>query len=124
MSVERRARLRPLIIPDRKNVEFEPSTQLTQGQGGHLSPDLQPSTPPTFPTALGGGHSVSRIGDYLLLDPIDCNGPVHIYKSLHAVTHQEFTCKVIFSLNDLIFKKRFTAECEMYRKCSKFTDTD
>lgn len=89
MSVHR-ARLRPLYIPQRKHVEFEQPSNL---KGGHLSPDLQPSTPPTFPT--DNCHSVSQIGKFLLLDPIDQNGTVHIYKSLHLETQQEFTCKVI-----------------------------
>ena len=91
MSIHR-ARLRPLIIPDRKNVNFDPPSHLT---GGHLSPDLQPNTPPTFPTEPPSHHGpASQIGEYLLLDLVDSNGPVHVYKSLHVVSHQEFTCKV------------------------------
>lgn len=94
MSVHR-ARLRPLIIPDRKDVDFESPPSLTHG-GGHLSPDLQPSTPPTFPDGLDpcSDSSVSRIGEYLLLEAIDCNGPIHIYHALHTITYQKYICKV------------------------------
>ncbi len=103
MSTDRvLVRLRPIIIPDRKDVQIDSPPALT---GGHLSPDLQPNTPPAFPGAAGNDgdahHSnASRIGDYLLLDVLETHGsvsphgPVAVLRALHTVTHEELTCKV------------------------------
>lgn len=90
MSV-RRSRLRPLYIPQRKHVDFEPSPHL----GGNLSPDLQPNTPPTFSRNAEEPkpeQPISRIGQYLLLEQLDTAGT---FKAVHTCSDEQFICKVI-----------------------------
>ena len=86
-------RLRPLIIPRRKHVEFE---QLPGLGIGYISPDLQPNTPPTFPgSSPEDSHcGVSKIGRYLLTKLVDTVGVVEIYDACHCDTQQEYVCKV------------------------------
>lgn len=87
-----RPRLRPLYIPQRKHAEFEQPPNL-KSKGGHLSPDLQPSTPPTFPDHES--QKVSSIGNYLLLEQLDTNGHIPVFKAVHCETQEHFVCKVI-----------------------------
>ena len=88
-----RTRLRPLYIPDRKHADFEQSPRLG---GGHLSPDLQPNTPPVLLDVNNDCHcqAVSQVGDFLLLEQLDAVGNIHIHRSLHSETKEEFICKV------------------------------
>lgn len=91
-----RARLRPLYIPQRKHVDFEPPPHIGGGKlgnrVGHLSPDLQPSTPPTFPEK--NVDRVTKIGRYLLLEQVDTCGDIRIHRSLHLETQERFITKV------------------------------
>ena len=85
-----RPRLRPLCIQERKNADFEQPSNL---KGGHLSPDLQPNTPPSFPDDAGGS-AISQVGNYLLLDRLDSIGSVQVHKCFNCDTREEFICKV------------------------------
>jgi tribbles-like protein len=77
-------------------VEFEsPPCIGKAGLGGTLSPDLQPSTPPTFPPPASQAQRVCSIGKYLLLKEIEAAGVVHVHKAIHFDTQEEYTCKVI-----------------------------
>lgn len=98
-QVGRRHRLR-LNIPDRKHevADSSPSLKSLSPSGGSLSPDLQPSTPPTFPN--NDCSRVSKIGKYFLLSNTDTvhlqsGVSVKIFKSVHTETQEELVCKVV-----------------------------
>ena len=91
MLHSQRPRLRPLYIPPRKDADFEQSPDL-KSKGGHLSPDLQPNTPPTFPDHES--QKVTQIGLYLLLEQLDTNGNIPVFKAVHKETQEQFICKV------------------------------
>lgn len=84
-----RSRLRPLHIPQRKQFTFDPSPDL---KGGSLTPDLQPSTPPSLDKE---SKPTCEIGRYLLLEQKDVNGKVEIQRAIHRDTQEEFICKVV-----------------------------
>ena len=79
-----------LRIPQRKTTNF---IEAPLQPGGYLSPDLQPNTPPTFPNDIQQ-PVVSRIGQYLLLEQLESAVNVIVYKAIHCVTEQIYTCKV------------------------------
>ena len=96
MAATTRPVLRPLTIPQRKSTVFN-ETPTGPPIGGTLSPDLQPNTPPTFPK--GDQHpSITKIGDYLLLDRLEAFSNVVVYKAVHVISQQHYTCKVSQSL--------------------------
>ena len=87
-----RSRPRPtLIIPHRKHVEFEPPSHL-----GNLSPDLQPSSPPTFQSGDPASHLVSKVGKYLLTEKNQTPDGSKLYQAVHSETLKVFICKVSF----------------------------
>ena len=97
-SRARLAGLQPLYISERKHADFEQSPSLV---GGHLSPDVQPNnTPPSLGLGLLKNYNdchcqkISQIGDYLLFEQLDAVGNIHIHRSLHVETNEEFVCKV------------------------------
>ena len=88
-----RARL-SVHIPDRKHVDFEQPPHLS---GGNLSPDLQPATPPTYPTSASSQEAllpVTEIGNYVLIQQTDCVGDIQVFRAFHCDSHEEFVCKV------------------------------
>ncbi len=99
MSVSARRANLHLHIPDRKHeVADSPSNLRTFSPGGGtLSPDLQPSTPPSF--TQNECSNVTKIGKYLLLaktDTVQLQSGVtlHSYRAVHTDTQDEFVCKV------------------------------
>ena len=83
-----RSRPRPsLRIQHRKHVEFESPSYL-----GSLSPDLQPSSPPTFHS--GAANVVSKVGKYLLTQQTISNDESKVFKAVHCETQENFVCKV------------------------------
>jgi hypothetical protein len=93
-----RSRLTPLFIPPRKDhVETDNSPYLSPQ--GRLSPDIQPNTPPSFPTTQvqhvpGPPHQVSQIGRFLLAAPLESQGQVPVFRAIHMDTQQQYFCKV------------------------------
>jgi len=85
-----RARLRPLHIPQRKQCVFDPSPDLI---GGSLTPDLQPSTPPSLPDKEP--KPICEIGRYILLEQKEVTGKVEVQRAIHRDTQEEFICKVV-----------------------------
>ena len=89
-----------LRIPQRKSTGFNEPSPASGPLGGYLTPDLQPNTPPTFPNALQQ-PSVSKIGEYLLLERVEAGVNLVVYKAIHIVTEQHYTCKVTINYNYL-----------------------
>ena len=87
-----------LSIPDRKDVEPDPSPHLKrQLSGGSLSPDLTPASPPSFP--LTDGASVLQIGKYLLNErretlQLQSGIVIEVYSASHLETEENCICKV------------------------------
>lgn len=89
MSLRGRTRPKPIVIPPRKHVE---STIVSPVSGGSLSPDLQPNSPPVFCSdGQAEKYSVSKIGNYLLTEPLDGE---NVYQAVHIVTQEKYICKV------------------------------
>jgi hypothetical protein len=82
-----RTRPRPLQIQNgpRKHVDFEPPPCVA----GNLSPDLQPNSPPVFPT--NDCQHVLQIGKYLLQRQLEAN---NLYKAINVDNRGEYLCKV------------------------------
>ena len=99
-----------VLIPDRKHdepVDFEQAA--SPGNGGNLSPDLQPATPPTYPIAqhlpLGTSPLLEhplvepvpqayKIGNYILVQQTDTVGDIQVFRAFHCDTREEYVCKV------------------------------
>jgi len=95
-----------VVIPDnRKHDPLDYEQTASPGNGGNLSPDLQPATPPTYPIAnspLLEGHPLVesvpqayKIGNYILSQQTDTVGDIRIYRAYHCDTREEYVCKVV-----------------------------
>ena len=116
MSSLQRGRARLSVqIPDRKYVDFDQPPCLT---GGTLSPDLQPSTPPTYPRAdnhtdnslhasVQSVPQATQIGEYVLVQQTDNVGDIQVFRAFHCDSQEEFLCKVrkttFFFLNGVFY---------------------
>lgn len=78
-------------------MDLEPPPNLTKKSVGHLSPDLQPNTPPCFPVEDSSSSRVLVIGRYLLLEQLglESNGSIATYKAVHCDTRLECIAKVV-----------------------------
>eukprot|EP00914_Ancora_sagittata_P018583 GHVO01036848.1.p1 GENE.GHVO01036848.1~~GHVO01036848.1.p1 ORF type:complete len:350 (+),score=30.42 GHVO01036848.1:820-1869(+) len=98
MQSQARSRLSPLFIPPRKDhVESDTSAYLSPQ--GSLSPDIQLTSPPSFPTSQARNdfpppHKVSQIGRFFLASPVDSQGQVQVLRAVHVDTQQQYYCKV------------------------------
>lgn len=70
--------------------------------GGTLTPDLQPSSPPSFPKQP---FPVCTVGRYLLFDQLDV-GHHHLYKCVNIDTQEELTCKIV---NNEVYQSTLSA---------------
>jgi len=59
---------------------------------GNLTPDLQPTSPPSFPKC--GLFPPCTVGRYILLNQLD-ERP--LYKCVNIDTQQEFNCKIVYN---------------------------
>lgn len=59
---------------------------------GGFSPNLQPATPPTFSDQSLNPFVPSRIGDYLILNPLEGS---NLFRCLNASAKLEMLCKVV-----------------------------
>lgn len=94
-----------VVIPNRKHdaVDFDQSTH--SSNGGNLSPDLQPATPPTYPlaavatpiekTLVEQVPQASKVGNYILVQQTDTVGDIQVFRAFHCDTQEEYICKVV-----------------------------
>lgn len=78
----------------------------SDSRGGNLTPDLTPTSPPSFPKK-GGLFPPCTVGRYIILDQLD-ERP--LYKCVNIDTQEEFNCKIVNNDNQQTLSAHFRVD--------------